>query len=1114
MADLLLVPKPELDRLRAADVDPDAKLALLADACRLNALVAVKRAGSGHLGSTFSALDVMAHLLFDELDVAERGFHDPDRDVFFSSKGHDVPGLYAALFALGVIPQERLLRLRRLGGLDGHPDVGVPGIEANTGSLGMGISKGRGIALAKRRLGRGGRVVVMTGDGELQEGQNWEALQAAAHERLGRLWVVVDRNEVQSDKPTEEIVALGDLEGKLRAFGWHVLTVDGHDHVALRAAFDELRAGDGVPKALVARTVKGKGVSFMEHPAALAAGGGTYRWHAGAPADEPFALACTELTERLAERCAALGLDAPALERVEVDAPAGNLEGEPESGAGVRDAVTDEYVVEAYGRALLELGRGRDDLVVLDADLASDCRTRAFELAFPERFVQCGIAEQDMVSTAAGMARHGLLPVVNSFASFLASRANEQIYNQASERSKVVYALHYAGLVPAGPGKSHQSVRDISLLGALPNVVLVQPGSSEETEGLVRWAVEEARGDRRHPARDRPLTPAHRADAGDRRRPRNRPARGSRRRARLLRPGHAPRGASRGRAAGRGRGTLPPRGGHAVAQPLRRGLARHRGVFLRPRLRPGGPRPGRRPRRRAAARVSGGGRHRVRRRGLAGVRHTGRSPPRPRSGRLVARRTDCRARRPPSRQSRLARRSMTERRAWVVLPDLLSIRVFFDTGIVDGLDERLDGRLVAVFLVSPNEAAEWKNRVPGLSALGGETLTAPTGLLDRARGRVDAWLDRRAGYHPLAIRLNYRHGFHTERMEPGHPNWMLDTDRDGPLPRWARVERMMERWYFSARRHVPSRLLDTMRRECSGLVLSNVQPASAVPFLAAARRLRLPVVAHVASWDHTVGKGVISPYCDRYIVQNSVMESDLRRYHGIAPERVRVTGWPQTDLFHRRRARTEYDGLLRAYGLDPLRPVVLVAGNTPSNAPYEGRFVERLVEWRERESRGLVQLLFRPHPRDREWRERFSAATGREGAAVQEPSYTDLEKLATLLQHVDVVVCNAGTILLDALVCDRPVVCVLYDEGAPPGESWAAKNVVGRHYDELAASGAFYRADQFDEVVSGIEGALERPEELAVERHRAVANVVGAVDGRAAARVVDAVTEILGEHRG
>jgi transketolase len=156
--------------------------------------------------------------------------------------------------------------------------------------------------------------------------------------------------------------------------------------------------------------------------------------------------------------------------------------------------VTHEYVVDAYGEELVRLGAEHEHLVVLDADLASDCRVRSFELAYPTRFLECGIAEQDMVSAAAGLARHGLLPVVNSFASFLASRANEQIYNQASEGTKVIYVLHYAGLIPAGPGKSHQSVRDISLLAALPEMTIVQPGSSEETRALLRWAVEEADG--------------------------------------------------------------------------------------------------------------------------------------------------------------------------------------------------------------------------------------------------------------------------------------------------------------------------------------------------------------------------------------------------------------------------------------------------------------------------------------------------------------------------------------------------------------------------------------------------------------------------------------------
>jgi len=453
--------------------------------CRANALVAVKRAGSGHLGSSFSAMDVVVHLFYSELNTVDVGFDDPGRDVYFSSKGHDVPGLYAVLHAAGVIPPERLLRLRRLGGLDGHPDLGVPGIEANSGSLGMGISKGRGMAWAKRLLGRGGRVVVMTGDGELQEGQNYEGLQAAAAQALGNLWVVVDRNELQSDKPTEEIVPLGDLEAKLRAFGWHVASCDGHDHDELDRVFADFGAAGNVPKVLVARTIKGKGVSFMEHPRALADGDGTYRWHAGAPDDDAFERAHEELLARIRRRL-------PDLEVVSVAAIEDRSVGEPESGISTRIQVTDEYVAEAYGRELVELAERRPDLVVLDADLASDCRIRPFELTYPDRFHESGIAEQDMVSAAAGMARQGLLPVVNSFAAFLAARANEQIYNQASERTKVVYALHYAGLIPAGPGKSHQSIRDISLLAALPNMTIVQPASAGETRALLRWAVDEA----------------------------------------------------------------------------------------------------------------------------------------------------------------------------------------------------------------------------------------------------------------------------------------------------------------------------------------------------------------------------------------------------------------------------------------------------------------------------------------------------------------------------------------------------------------------------------------------------------------------------------------------
>jgi CDP-glycerol glycerophosphotransferase (TagB/SpsB family) len=338
---------------------------------------------------------------------------------------------------------------------------------------------------------------------------------------------------------------------------------------------------------------------------------------------------------------------------------------------------------------------------------------------------------------------------------------------------------------------------------------------------------------------------------------------------------------------------------------------------------------------------------------------------------------------------------------------------------------------------------------------------------------------------------------------------MLDSSREGRLPNWAPLERGMERWFFSPRRYVPRLLLERMREECAALVVANVQPLSVVPFLAAARRLELPVVGYVASWDHTVGKGVISPHCARYVVQNAVMEDDLRRFHGIDPERVVVTGWPQTDVFARKRSREEYEAQLRRFDLDPSRGLVLVMGNTPTNAPYEGLLVRRLVEWWQAGPRERFQLLFRPHPRDREWEGRFAAARGLQGVHLQEPSFTDLEDLAVLLQNGDAVVANAGTILLDALVNDRPAVCVLYDEGAPPGESWAAKNVVGKHYEELAASGAFYRAESFEEVVAGLEHALASPDELADARRAVVREVVGDVDGQAAERVVDAIVEVV-----
>ncbi len=482
MLEIRLIPQTEFRRVNNAAGNSSDKLRLIAEMCRANTLTSVKLAGSGHLGSSFSSVDIVTFLYYRVMNTLRLGCDHPDRDIYFSSKGHDAPAYYAVLYSLGIIPRELFIHLRRLGGTDGHPDVGIPGIESNTGSLGMGISKAKGMALAKQLRGSSGQVFVMTGDGELQEGQIWESLQTAAHQSVNNITAIVDRNKIQSDRPVSEITDLGDLVKKFTAFGWYAACCDGHDFTALDRTLADFRQLTDKPKVLIAETIKGKGVSFMEGPAALQAANGYYPWHSGAPEDDAFEAGYAEIAARIDEQLSNLGLP-PLNAEVVVS--------RRRKSARLKDRA--EKVVTAYGEALWELGGQRSDIVVLDADLSADCGLRPFEDAWPARFIECGIAEQDMVSTAGGLALEGYLPIVNSFGVFLASRANEQIYNNATEHTKVIYVCHYAGLIPAGPGKSHQSLRDISLFGALPGCVIIEPATAVETKRALEWCVNGAR---------------------------------------------------------------------------------------------------------------------------------------------------------------------------------------------------------------------------------------------------------------------------------------------------------------------------------------------------------------------------------------------------------------------------------------------------------------------------------------------------------------------------------------------------------------------------------------------------------------------------------------------
>jgi len=251
--------------MTVADPGSLERLAEKARQVRVETLKMTYAAGSGHPGGSFSMAEALVTLYHKVLDVAPDRLDDPDRDVFILSKGHCAPGLYAVLGDLGYFPRDEFPRLRRLGGLlQGHADRKVPGIEMSTGSLGMGLGYGNGVALTKRLDGRRGRVWVLMGDGELQEGNVWESAMTSAHRRLDNLVLLIDHNRIQIDGFVEDVKGIEPVADKMRAFGFHVVAVDGHDIPALLSTFEAAKRVEGKPVCILLATVKGKGVSFME----------------------------------------------------------------------------------------------------------------------------------------------------------------------------------------------------------------------------------------------------------------------------------------------------------------------------------------------------------------------------------------------------------------------------------------------------------------------------------------------------------------------------------------------------------------------------------------------------------------------------------------------------------------------------------------------------------------------------------------------------------------------------------------------------------------------------------------------------------------------------------
>lgn len=272
----------------------EKQLKLTAAKIRRHVIEAVSAAKSGHPGGSLSVTDIITTLYFDEMNVDPKNPKMADRDRFVLSKGHCAPALYAALAMKGFFPEEDIETLRKVTSyLEGHPSIStVPGIDISTGSLGQGISNAVGIALAGKLDKKDYRIFTVLGDGETEEGQVWEAAMAAAHYKLDNITAFIDLNGLQIDGNTTDVMNPNPLDEKFRAFGWNVITIDGHNFAEIRAAIDQAKATKGKPTMIIAKTVKGKGVSFME---------GDYGWHGVAPNAEQTAKALAEIDGVIAE---------------------------------------------------------------------------------------------------------------------------------------------------------------------------------------------------------------------------------------------------------------------------------------------------------------------------------------------------------------------------------------------------------------------------------------------------------------------------------------------------------------------------------------------------------------------------------------------------------------------------------------------------------------------------------------------------------------------------------------------------------------------------------------------------------------------------------------------
>jgi len=439
---------------------------------RIHSIISTSEAGSGHPTTCLSAADIVSALFFHVMRYDCSDAQNPNNDRFILSKGHAAPLLYAAYAEAGIIPVDDLLTLRQVDSiLEGHPTPRFDWTEVATGSLGQGLSLGLGMALNGKYLDKSDYCVyVLLGDGETAEGGVWEAAALASHYKLNNLIGIVDVNALGQSQRTMYAFDIDTYCQRFEAFGWQTIGIDGHDFDEILPALEKAKASTDKPTMIVAKTYKGKGVSFLENED---------NWHGKAVAKGE------QLDKALAE-LGPLHTDIPL--QIQTPNPI-DIQTSTPTTCEPPEYETDEEVATrgGYGIGLAKLGKANPNVVALDGDTKNSTYSEQFMESYPDRFFEMFIAEQNLVGAGIGLAKRGKIPFVSTFAAFL-SRGYDQIRMSAISQANIKYAGSHCGVSIGEDGPSQMGLEDIAMFRAIPDGVVLYPSDAVAAERLVAEA--------------------------------------------------------------------------------------------------------------------------------------------------------------------------------------------------------------------------------------------------------------------------------------------------------------------------------------------------------------------------------------------------------------------------------------------------------------------------------------------------------------------------------------------------------------------------------------------------------------------------------------------------